>query len=58
MRERGSGRTDAAVALVYWPVNPVEDAQIVQWRQPDRFPGWTAWFRDPNGNRIGLVSRT
>jgi hypothetical protein len=55
VRQRGSSRTDAAMALVYWPADPGEDAQIVQWRQPDRFPGWTAWFRplaeDEEGTR-------
>jgi DNA uptake protein ComE-like DNA-binding protein len=45
VREPGSTRTDAVMALVYWPLSPDEPARIVQWRQPDRFPGWTAWFR-------------
>lgn len=45
VREQGSHRTEAAMALVYWPVSPDQPAQIVQWRQPDRFPGWSAWYR-------------
>ena len=45
IRERGSSRIDAGSALVYWPASTDEAATIVQWRKPDRFPGWTAWFR-------------
>lgn len=45
LRERGSSRVDAVSVLVYWPASTSESAKIVQWRKPDRFPGWTAWFR-------------
>lgn len=45
VREPGSRRIDAVSALVLLPPSPEEPAQVVQWRQPDRFPGWTAWFR-------------
>jgi len=45
IRETGSSRIDAVSALVYWPASTDEAATIVQWRKPDRFPGWTAWFR-------------
>jgi DNA uptake protein ComE-like DNA-binding protein len=45
IREAGSSRVDAVSALIYWPASASEAASIVQWRKPDRFPGWTAWFR-------------
>lgn len=45
IREQSSHRTDAVMALVRWPLSPDDPAQIVQWRQPDRFPGWSAWYR-------------
>jgi hypothetical protein len=55
VREAGSQRTEAAMAVVYLP--PEEDgaARIVQWRRPDRFPGWTAWFRPAYENE-GMTS--
>ncbi len=49
VREGASQRIDAAAALVYWPGDSGEPAKIIQWRQPDKFPGWTAWFRSPEG---------
>jgi hypothetical protein len=45
IRAPGSTRTDAVSALVVWPADHGEAAEIVQWRRPDRFPGWTAWRR-------------
>lgn len=45
IRTAGSSRIDAVSALVHWPASPDEAAVIVQWRKPDRYPGWTAWFR-------------
>ena len=54
VRVAGSGRTDAAMAMVYCP-SPEEPAKVVQWRQPDRFPGWGAWYR-PLGEEEEAVS--
>lgn len=45
VRESGSERVDASAALVLWPGSPDDPVRIVQWRRPDRFPGWSAWFR-------------
>jgi DNA uptake protein ComE-like DNA-binding protein len=45
VREVGSHRTDAVMALIHWPVSPDDPAEVIQWRQPDRFPGWSAWYR-------------
>lgn len=45
IRETGSSRVDAVSALVHWPASADDPATLVQWRKPDRFPGWTAWFR-------------
>lgn len=45
IREAGSTRIDAVSATVFWPADRGEPARIVQWRRPDRFPGWTAWYR-------------
>lgn len=47
VREGTSSQITAASVLVYWPADSSEAAKIVQWRQPDKFPGWTAWFRTP-----------
>lgn len=53
VKEGGSRRTDAAAALVYLPSGG-GSAEIVQWRQPEKFPGWTAWYRTP-GESEGLT---
>ena len=55
VREPGGRRTDAAMAVVYLPASSDEAARIVQWRQPDLFPGWSAWLRQP-GEEEGLES--
>jgi hypothetical protein len=47
VRDGASTRTDAVMALVYWPASPEDPAQVIQWRRPDRYPGWTAWYRPP-----------
>jgi DNA uptake protein ComE-like DNA-binding protein len=47
VREGASRRVEAAQAVVYLPADPGEPARIVQWRRPERFPGWTAWYRLP-----------
>lgn len=55
VREPGSSRIDAVQAVAYWPAGPDEPAKIVQWRQPDRYPGWSAWYR-PVGEEEGAES--
>jgi len=45
IRTAGSTRTDAVSAMIYWPADHGDPAEILQWRRPDRFPGWTAWYR-------------
>jgi len=50
VRDGMSRRIDAAAATVYWPMSAAEEAQIVQWRQPEKFPGWTAWSRPASEN--------
>jgi DNA uptake protein ComE-like DNA-binding protein len=47
VREEGSQKIEAAVAVVYWPASPDDPAKVVQWRRAERFPGWTAWYRVP-----------
>ncbi|MFN3651209.1 MAG: hypothetical protein ACK47B_16660 [Armatimonadota bacterium] len=55
VRDPQTGRVDAVAATVYWPASPDEAAQIVQWREPDRYPGWSAWYRVP-GEEEGATS--
>jgi DNA uptake protein ComE-like DNA-binding protein len=56
VREPGSTRVDAVSALVYWPADG-GDAKIVQWRRPDRYPGWTAWYRPLREDEESLRER-
>jgi DNA uptake protein ComE-like DNA-binding protein len=53
VREVGSHRTTAAMALIQLPVSPEDGARIVQWREPDRFPGWSAWYRPLSDDERG-----
>jgi DNA uptake protein ComE-like DNA-binding protein len=57
IREPGSTRTDAVSALVYWPADSSAEAKIVQWRRPDRYPGWTAWYRPLREDEESLRDR-
>jgi hypothetical protein len=57
IREPGSTRVDAVSVLVYWPADSSEEPKIVQWRRPDRYPGWTAWFRPLTEDEESLRDR-